>query len=165
MAKPKFYLGNLKIFPFEFDLLYNPSGELIKLNFKLYLEPRITLYAEKPFTKECLFLFLEKFKEYLEGKVAFLDMPHKLERPPLSSNILLSLRNIPYGTTITYKELAEKMGNKKAQRAIGQVLAYNPLPLLYPCHRVVSKKNLGGFSQGQLLKWLLLYWELNNPLT
>lgn len=165
MEKPKLFFGNLKIFPFEFELLYQPSGEIVKLNFHLHLSFEKTLYAEKPFLREYLFQFLKKFRAYWEGKSSYLDLPHKLEVPPLSFNLLSFLRQIPYGATLTYKELAEIMGKKKTQRAIGQILSKNPLPLLYPCHRIIGKKNLGGFSQGPLLKWLLLFWEYKHLLT
>ncbi|MCL2064326.1 MAG: methylated-DNA--[protein]-cysteine S-methyltransferase [Candidatus Cloacimonetes bacterium] len=56
------------------------------------------------------------------------------------------LNLINYGQTITYRELAEKIGNAKSARAVGNALRNNPLPLIYPCHRVVGVNGLGGFS-------------------
>ena len=66
---------------------------------------------------------------------------------------------IPYGETRTYSWVAQQVGG--SPRAVGQALARNPYPLLIPCHRVVAKKGLGGFtgSGGQDLKRSLLELE------
>lgn len=61
--------------------------------------------------------------------------------------VLSALQKVKYGKSITYAKLAEKAGSPKAVRAIGQVMARNPLPLIVPCHRVIRKDgSLGGFS-------------------
>ncbi|MQW23795.1 MULTISPECIES: methylated-DNA--[protein]-cysteine S-methyltransferase [unclassified Lactococcus] len=60
--------------------------------------------------------------------------------------VWLELRKIPVGTTISYQEMAERVGSPKAQQAVGQALAKNPLPVILPCHRVTRKDgSLGGF--------------------
>lgn len=60
--------------------------------------------------------------------------------------VWLELQNIPFGTTITYQEMANRVGSPKAQQAVGQALAKNPLPVILPCHRVTKKDGtLGGF--------------------
>lgn len=70
------------------------------------------------------------------------------------------VRRIPYGHTITYGGLAEISGNAKAARAVGNVLARNPVPIVVPCHRVLSSDDsLGGFSGGLRLKKYLLKLE------
>ena len=64
-----------------------------------------------------------------------------------TEKVLRAVYRIPYGSTITYKELASKCGNEKAARAVGNALRKNPLPLIYPCHRVIaSDGSIGGFS-------------------
>jgi len=67
------------------------------------------------------------------------------------------LRRIPYGTAISYGELARRLGNPKACRAVGQANAVNPIPLIIPCHRVINADGaLGGYSSGPDYKrWLL----------
>jgi methylated-DNA-[protein]-cysteine S-methyltransferase len=67
------------------------------------------------------------------------------------------LRRIPWGQTISYGELARRVGNPKASRAVGQANAVNPLPLIIPCHRVIAANgSLGGYSSGPDRKrWLL----------
>jgi methylated-DNA-[protein]-cysteine S-methyltransferase len=67
------------------------------------------------------------------------------------------LRRIPWGQTISYGELARRVGNPKASRAVGQANAVNPIPLIIPCHRVIAADGgLGGYSSGlDRKRWLL----------
>jgi len=68
-----------------------------------------------------------------------------------------ALRRIPWGQTISYSELARRLGNPKACRAVGQANAINPIPLIIPCHRVINADGgLGGYSSGlDRKRWLL----------
>jgi len=70
--------------------------------------------------------------------------------------VLKSVAKIPPGETMTYGEIAKRLGRPKAARAIGQVLRSNPFPLIIPCHRVVGSIGLGGYSSGPDLKRRLL---------
>ncbi|MDP6647629.1 MAG: MGMT family protein [Dehalococcoidales bacterium] len=73
---------------------------------------------------------------------------------------------IPYGETRSYRWVAERMGQPAAARAVGQALAKNPLPIIIPCHRVVTNNGkLGGFSGGLEMKRYLLRLEQPNPTT
>ncbi len=159
MKKPKLHPGLIKIFPFEFVLLYDSQGELNKITFKLHLSNERVFWAENSYLEEKIYQFLGEFNLYFCGKKPHLDLPHKRIFSIFAQRVLLALRDIPYGATLTYGELAKIIGKRGAQRAVGQVLAKNPLPLIYPCHRILAKGGWGGYSQGTLLKWLLLYWE------
>lgn len=65
---------------------------------------------------------------------------------------------IPYGITITYGDMAERLGDKKMARAVASACGANPIPIVVPCHRVVAKEGLGGYSGGlKIKKWLLKY--------
>jgi len=70
----------------------------------------------------------------------------KFTKSSFAYNIFENLANIKYGETITYKELAISAGNPKAARAVGNALRHNPLPLVFPCHRVIGVNGLGGYS-------------------
>lgn len=59
--------------------------------------------------------------------------------------VLEEVRKIPYGETVTYQELACRIGNEGAARAVGAAVAKNPYPIIIPCHRVVSSSGIGGF--------------------
>ena len=78
--------------------------------------------------------------------------------------VLEELQKIPYGSTTTYKELAEKTGNPKAVRAVGSAMRTNPIILAIPCHRVLkSDGSLGNYSAGGPANkdWLLTFENQN----
>jgi len=92
---------------------------------------------------------VEKIKGYFDGqKTQFNKLIINLEGyTSFQQNVLLTTREIPYGTTKTYKWLAEHAGYPKAYRAAGGVMRINPLPLIIPCHRVIgNQRKLTGFS-------------------
>ncbi|MGI6421085.1 MAG: methylated-DNA--[protein]-cysteine S-methyltransferase [Syntrophomonadaceae bacterium] len=66
--------------------------------------------------------------------------------PPFYRRSLEYVFTIPYGSTLTYGEVARAIGNPRAARAVGQANRNNPIPLVIPCHRVVGRNSLGGFS-------------------
>ena len=70
--------------------------------------------------------------------------------------VLSFVASIPLGETLTYGQVAERLGRPKAARAVGSALAANPFPLIIPCHRVVGSKGIGGYSSGVELKRRLL---------
>ncbi|AEI13879.1 methylated-DNA/protein-cysteinemethyltransferase [Flexistipes sinusarabici DSM 4947] len=74
-------------------------------------------------------------------------------------NIYSVLSKIPIGQTITYSTLAEKAGKPRAARAAGTLMKSNAFALIIPCHRVVGKNSIGGFSSGLRLKERLLKFE------
>ncbi len=103
-------------------------------------------------------------KEYFEGNYTdFGWIPFHLDGfSGFQKRVFCELKKIGYARTITYKELSEKSGFPSAARAVGRVMAANPLPLVLPCHRVVcSDGSLGGFSAqgGQKMKERLLRLE------
>ena len=79
---------------------------------------------------------------------------------PFQLRVWQELRRIPWGQTISYKELARRVGSPKASRAVGQANAVNPIPLIIPCHRVIAADGgLGGYSSGLDRKRWLLHHE------
>lgn len=84
--------------------------------------------------------------------------------PPFTRRVLEACRAIPFGTTVSYGELARRLGCPRAARAVGQALARNPAPLLVPCHRVVGAGGaLTGFLGGLAWKRALLRHEGARP--
>ena len=95
---------------------------------------------------------------YLEGQDEPLDYPIDLAlAPPFYRRVWKAAREIPYGSTLSYGQLARAVGSKGAARAVGKAMGANAFPLLVPCHRVIaSGGKIGGFSSGIPLKrWLL----------
>jgi methylated-DNA-[protein]-cysteine S-methyltransferase len=98
---------------------------------------------------------------YFEGKkVEFNDSIDLENATEYQKKIWNTARRIPYGTTVSYKQLAQMAGNYKSARAAGNALAGNPVPIIVPCHRVIGSNNkLGGFSGGLDMKRYLLKLE------
>jgi O-6-methylguanine DNA methyltransferase len=78
---------------------------------------------------------------------------------PFQKRVWQALSRIPFATTRTYGEIASELGNPHLARAVGQACNKNPLPLIIPCHRVVGRTDLGGFSGGVGGKKVLLAYE------
>jgi O-6-methylguanine DNA methyltransferase len=81
--------------------------------------------------------------------------------PPFTRTVLEATRRVPYGTTLSYKELAIQLGCDKAYRAVARALSINPTPLIVPCHRVIaSDGTLGGFLGKLTIKNLAIKKKL-----
>lgn len=80
--------------------------------------------------------------------------------PPYTTRVLSILYDIPFGISLSYKELAEITGNPQGARAVGNACSKNPCPLVIPCHRVLAAAGaLGGFNGGLEIKKTLLSFE------
>lgn len=90
---------------------------------------------------------------YFAGeRVDFSDVEIDLGAPGrFLETVQRACREVPYGTLITYGDLATAAGNRRAARAAGTAMARNPLPIIVPCHRVVASDGIGGFAVG--LEW------------
>ena len=104
----------------------------------------------------------DELERYFNGEaIDFLSDVDISSRSPFEQKVLTETRKIKFGKTMTYSELAEKMGSK-AYRAVGNALGKNPIPIIIPCHRVVAKKGIGGYSEGIYIKTRLLELERLN---
>ena len=80
--------------------------------------------------------------------------------PQFTVSVLGELAKVPYGHTATYRDLAERVGNPNASRAVGTVMNRNRIPIVLPCHRIVGTSgNLVGYAGGLELKERLLRLE------
>jgi methylated-DNA-[protein]-cysteine S-methyltransferase len=102
-----------------------------------------------------------QFDEYFAGRLRRFDLAVDLRlRHGFRLRVLESLREVPYGRTVSYGALAGEIGNPTATRAVGSACATNPLPVVIPCHRVVRADGaLGGYRGGSAAKALLLELE------
>jgi len=97
---------------------------------------------------------------YLSGKRKSLNFPVVHLNTPFRKRVLEAERNIPYGETRSYGEVAKMVTSPRAFRAVGSANANNPLPLYFPCHRIINSNGmLGGFGGGLNLKQYLLDLE------
>lgn len=99
-------------------------------------------------------------REYFDGKrQGFNDIPLDLKGTRFQKSVWERLRNIPYGETVSYADVAEDIGSPLAVRAVGTACGANPALLMVPCHRVLSKHGIGGFGCGLDRKRYLLALE------
>jgi methylated-DNA-[protein]-cysteine S-methyltransferase len=98
-----------------------------------------------------------QLNEYFGGSRTTFDLPLEPSGTDFQLNVWELLRKIPYGVTTSYGELARRLGDPKASRAVGAANGANPIPIIVPCHRVVgSKGELTGFGGGiERKRWLL----------
>ncbi len=101
-----------------------------------------------------------ELQEYLNGKRKNFDIPIKLNGTQFQKRVWQALTSIPYGKIVTYKDIANLIGNKNAQRAVGMANNKNPIVIIIPCHRVIgANRNLTGYSGGLEVKKKLLKIE------
>jgi O-6-methylguanine DNA methyltransferase len=101
------------------------------------------------FDKNLFKALQEQITAYFEGvSIDFMDEPIVVDQYSFfCRSVLSACRKVGFGQVITYSALAEKLGQPKAARAVGNALAKNPLPLIVPCHRVIRcDGQMGGFS-------------------
>ena len=98
-----------------------------------------------------------ELNEYFAGQRQSFECEYLLFTSPFRKKSLEAVRQIPYGEKQSYAQVANIAGNAHAVRAAGSANAKNPLPILVPCHRVISSNgSLGGYGGGQEMKqWLL----------
>ena len=97
---------------------------------------------------------------YSKGKQPKVVLPIDLHGfPPYTWRVLSRLREVPFGESLTYQQLAESTGSPKGARAAGNACGRNPCLIIIPCHRILASNGLGGFSSGLDLKKSLLTFE------
>jgi O-6-methylguanine DNA methyltransferase len=103
----------------------------------------------------------EELADYFERRlITRFRVPLDLLGTPFQCAVWQALRDIPYGETWTYGELAQRLGRPRAVRAVGSANGANPVPIMVPCHRVVAAgSKLGGYSGGLDIKRRLLALE------
>jgi methylated-DNA-[protein]-cysteine S-methyltransferase len=103
---------------------------------------------------------IRQLRAYFDGKLKNFDVPLSLEGSDFQLRVWQNLRAIPYGETISYGQLACRIGNPKAARAVGLANGSNPIPIIIPCHRVIgSNGSLVGYGGGLPIKKALLLIE------
>ncbi|HZF23258.1 MAG TPA: methylated-DNA--[protein]-cysteine S-methyltransferase [Burkholderiales bacterium] len=103
---------------------------------------------------------IAQLRGYFEGRVTEFDLPLAPNGSEFQLRVWRELRGIPYGETISYAELARRIGRPQASRAVGHANARNPVSIIVPCHRVIGADNsLTGYAGGLERKRMLLAHE------
>ena len=101
---------------------------------------------------------------YFEGRKGSFELPLDLRGTPFQIQVWRQLLEIPYGTTVSYGEVARAVGNPRASQAVGSAVGRNPVPIVVPCHRVIGHDgSLVGFGGGLPTKVKLLELEGVQP--
>ena len=153
----------------------NEAGGQVKLSLLVNRKDLFENYIEKLkeiSCKEILFSLHEKksaeaekyILDYLSGKVKNISLDtYFLSGTDFEKRVWNTAVLIPYGKTLSYKELAEKTGFPLAWRAVGTALGHNPVMLVVPCHRIIkSDGSIGNFGGGEKVKEFLLNLEALN---
>ncbi len=131
-------------------IFFNPAKELTELS------TATKLRSDDPY----LFGIFDQLKEYFAGTRKEFDVPLDIEGTDFQKRVWNELRKIPYGKTISYKILSEKLGDIKAIRAVGKANGQNPIAIIIPCHRVIGANgSLVGYAGGLAIKEKLLHLE------
>ena len=148
----KKYVYNTIIGPIE---IVEEDGYIIKLGFS------IDDKVEKEETS-LIKVTYKQIEEYLLGNRKKITVPIKLKGTEFQKKVWNALLEIPYGKTMSYKQIAEKIGNPKACRAVGMANHNNPIAIIVPCHRVIGNNSkLVGYAGGVEVKQKLLEIESN----
>src|SRR5258708_39026816 len=100
---------------------------------------------------------IRQLQAYFRGELKEFDVPLAMEGTEFQLRVWNTLRKIRYGETISYAQLAERIGNPQAVRAVGLANGSNPIPIIVPCHRVIgSDGSLTGFGGGRCTQKELL---------
>ena len=151
-------IGTIRLYFIEkvvyFISLPNYNKEYIRGWFKKNLNsiPEFALQSDHPAIHQII--------EFLTGKRKFFNLLISHLNTEFGKKVLNEVARVPYGNTTSYKNIAKKVGNPKASRAVGAANAKNPLPLVIPCHRIISHNgNSGGYGGGVSIKKYLLSLE------
>ncbi|MFH2060272.1 MAG: methylated-DNA--[protein]-cysteine S-methyltransferase [Pseudomonadota bacterium] len=123
---------------------------------KRWREPQKDWKEDVGFFKDAV----SQLTAYFQGDRLDFDLEMDLKGTEFQKKVWKELAKVPYGTTISYGELAKRIGNPKASRAVGMANGKNPIPIIIPCHRVIGKDgSLTGFGGGLDVKQTLLNLE------
>ena len=96
---------------------------------------------------------IQQFEQYFNGSRKTFNLKIKLEISAFYQNAHFEVKNILYGETCSYKDIAKNIHNPKSYRAVGNPNAINPLPIIIPCHRVIcANGKIGNYREGIRLK-------------
>jgi methylated-DNA-[protein]-cysteine S-methyltransferase len=141
-------------------MLAGDQDALHVLSFGLGSRPREIDADWRPDTKGVLRGICRELDQYFAGRLQTFSTPVAFNGTPFQNSVWQELRRIPYGETISYLDLANRIRNPRAVRAVGMANGANPIAIIVPCHRVIgSNGSLTGFGGGLPTKRALLELE------
>ncbi len=161
----KFYYADEQFEGIKIFVVTSPAGItnicFHKIDKKIPYESLTKLRSDDPY----LFDSFVQLEEYFSFKRKHFKVKIDLRGTEFQKKVWKELMKIPYGETISYKELALRLGNLASIRAVGRANGANPIPIIIPCHRVIgSDGNLVGYGGGLEIKEKLLELEGSRSL-
>ena len=158
-----------------YENLFFASAEISGMHFKIFTSQKginhifinkksgkveasnlTSLHADDPL----MFNAFKELKEYFQNKRKLFDIPLDLHGSDFQIKVWEELLKIPYGKTISYKTLSERLGDKNLVRAVGKANGSNPVPVIVPCHRVIKSTGvIGDYHWGNARKAAIIGWE------
>lgn len=133
-------------------MLHEESGAIVRLEFGGN--------GEEEHACGMLCEAVRQLNEYFAGKRKAFDLPVRPAGTPFQQAVWAALRDIPYGETRTYQDIARAVGRERAFRAVGMANHRNPVPIIIPCHRVIGADgSMTGYAGGIPVKRALLRTE------
>jgi methylated-DNA-[protein]-cysteine S-methyltransferase len=164
LIKKKFSYNNM-----NYTYLDSPVGSLLltgnkKLETIQFPESKRRIVPLKDWKNNPGFFekVVSQLTAFFKGELLKFDIEMDLKGTAFQQKVWKELATVPYGKTISYGELAKRIGNPRASRAVGMANGKNPIPIIIPCHRVIGKDgSLTGFGGGLEVKKALLDLEQN----
>lgn len=142
---------------FGYMIVYCKDEDYI---YRIDFKKRIEEFEGQGFENALTHKLFSQIKEYLAGKRQSFDIPIEITGTDFERKVYRALLEIPYGVAASYKDIATNIGSPKSCRAVGNAVGKNPLPIIIPCHRVItSSGRIGGYYYGLDMKRKLLSIE------
>lgn len=152
-------LGKILLISDDEELLYVNFADTMRGSSVQQVSQKIISPGDKVIMKRppVLAKACGELESYFKGELTFFSVPYRYKGTAFQERVWLELTRIPYGQTVSYSDIAFRIGRSQAVRAIGRANHENPLTLIIPCHRVIGKKgDLVGYGGGIDKKaWLL----------
>ena len=140
----------------RFLAVVDSGGALVALDF----DERTSAFRGLPPDERRARKVIESLQRYFAGELFEFQLPLAPDGTPFQQRVWQELRRIPYGETISYQELARRVGDPKSVRAVGRANGANPIAVVVPCHRVIGADgSLTGYAGGLEKKRALLALE------
>jgi methylated-DNA-[protein]-cysteine S-methyltransferase len=155
----------MKSVPVSYTLMSSPAGELLLISDGEALT-EVTVESDPRWRERegwvrrddgVLRRACEQLQDYFAGRLTHFDLPLAPRGTAFQRQVWEGLNSVPFGETVSYGQLAERLGQARSARAVGAALGRNPIAIIVPCHRVVgSNGSLTGYAGGlDLKRWLL----------
>lgn len=140
---------------FEHAVIYDDEGRI----FKIILDIRRNYDKIKDMEYKTNNDLSDLIMKRINGDIDILSLPLYKQGTSFQNGVWKEIAKVPFGEVITYKQLSERVGTR-GYRAVGVACGKNPFPILIPCHRIVAKNGIGGFSGDIYIKKTILKYEM-----